>query len=81
MSEPLPLPVHPLHNPLTTDDEAVLDNVLAVHRVVSDVIERAHRCGMDVSQQQGRNAVHHQSATAFKAHFFPVGHRPLESTE
>lgn len=76
MDNQIPLPVVPLHNPLSTDDEAVLDNILHVHSIVADVLARAKDCGMDVQNQIERNANHHLAATKFKQRFFPISLKP-----
>jgi hypothetical protein len=65
------LPVRPLHNPLTSEDEATLDAAIAKTAVHHDLIQRMKQAGMDVAEQENRNAMHHHVATTLKTMFFP----------
>jgi hypothetical protein len=66
------LPVRPLINPLSSEDEAVLESVMAKSAVVHDLTERMKACGIDVSQHQDRNSMHHHVASTMKQLFFPA---------
>jgi hypothetical protein len=65
------LPVMPLHNPLTADDEAALNYVLQRLPVVEDMLLRAMACGLDVGERGARHEMHAATAKAIKQHFFP----------
>jgi hypothetical protein len=72
------LPVRPLINPLTSEDESLLRSVLERHYAHADLIERAKQCGLDMSQQESRNQLHGQVAKAALELFFPTTIVPPE---
>lgn len=66
------LPVRPLHNPLTSEDEVILQNVIERTAVHADLAARMKEAGLDVSDHENRNAVHHHVASTLKKLFFPT---------
>lgn len=77
--DPLPIPTVPLHNPLSAEDEAVLDNIRTVLPVISDVIARAKDCGIDMTAHSERHANHENAVRKLKERFFPTTLRPPQS--
>lgn len=66
------LPVRPLQNPLTTEDEATLDRAIEKTTVHHDLIQRAKEAGLEVGELEQRNAMHHHVASTLKRLFFPT---------
>jgi hypothetical protein len=65
------LPVQPLINPLSSEDEAALHQVIERCSVVHDLIQRLKEVGIDVSQHEARNGMHRHVASTMKRLFFP----------
>jgi hypothetical protein len=78
VATPATLPVRPLHNPLSAEDEAIINNALHRTTVHHDLIERMKQAGIDTSEQEARNAMHHHVASTLKKLFFPAGMVPIE---
>lgn len=65
------LPVRPLINPLTENDLAALESVLARLPEIRDLIERAEACGIPVGDRREKHEAHHFIATQLHYRFFP----------
>jgi hypothetical protein len=65
------LPVMPLHNPLTPEDEAMLNHVISRLPIIEDLLHRAALCGLDVAERGARHEMHKAIAGQIKKHFFP----------
>lgn len=69
--ETVKLPVKPLINPLTPDDESAIDSVLQRLPMIEDLIQRAAEVGLEVGPQAERHEMHKVIAQRLKTHFFP----------
>lgn len=65
------LPVRPLINPLTSEDEALLRQVVQKTMAHADMIERMKQCGIPVSDHEDRNGMHRHVASEMIRLFFP----------
>lgn len=66
------LPVRPLHNPLTSEDEAAIDRTLEKTTIHHDLMQRMKEAGLEVGEHEARNAMHHHVASTLKRLFFPT---------
>lgn len=78
VATPANLPVRPLHNPLSSEDEQIFHRAVQRTTVHHDLMERMKAAGIDVSEQEARNAMHHHVASTLKKLFFPDGMVPID---
>ncbi len=73
------LPAHTLTQPLSTEDEHILRQVLANTHQIAQVIDHAKALGLDTAQHEARAAMHHGFATTALERFFPVTMTPPQN--
>lgn len=78
VATPATLPVRPLYNPLSAEDEAIINNAIQRTAVHDDLMRRMNEAGIDVSEQEARNAMHYHVASTLKNRFFPSGMVPID---
>jgi hypothetical protein len=74
------LPVHPIINPLSAQDEEILDNAKQKNAAIADLIARANHVGIDVTQHAGRNQLHADTIDKLKEMFFPTTMTPNQES-
>lgn len=78
MVKTIDLKARPLINPLTPEDEIIIDKVIEQHHHLEDLISRCESCGLDMTKHRERHDMHKHVAHKLKEFFFPNQLPPLE---